>query len=114
MIKNTFIIATLLFTSLAFSQKNDSINQKNDNSKSILFVGDSKNNEIDINKFNNNLKKELNSMSLFLYTLNDLAKNEDINLKFYNKPISKYAYENYRELELYSKSIPKNFRVHHP
>jgi len=102
--KYMLFLVLFTFTSVVFSQKND-------NTKSILFVKNLNSKNTYINTFNKNLKHEITSKSLYLYTFNDLSKNEAINLKFYYKPISKYAYENFREIEFYRKSIPKQVNL---
>jgi len=60
------------------------------------------------NQFNKTLKKELSSSILFVYNFKDLeSDNLKIRLSYFKKPISKYAFENFREMELYKNILPK-------
>ena len=68
--------------------------------------------------FNTKLKKELNTSLIFIYSSNDLDKNNfNINIRHFSKPISNIALESYPEMEFYKNALPKkidfiNFQRH--
>lgn len=99
MIKFLFFSCLFIFSSLFIFSQEKEVNN-------ILTVKST----TDFNSyhFNKTLKKELSSSILFVYNFKDLdSDNLKIRLSYLKKPISKYAFENFREMELYKNILPK-------
>ncbi len=93
-----FLIVVLLFTNSLFSQEKKEIRLLTVQPKSTFSDFD----------FNTKLKKELNSSLIFIYSSNDLDKNNfNINIRHFNKPISNIALESYPEMRFYKNALPK-------
>lgn len=99
MIKSFFLVSFFAFSSIfLFSQEKEI--------KSILSIKS----KLDFNSslFNKKLQKELTSSILSIYNYKDIENGFfTIRLSYFNKPISKYAIENFREFELYKNALPK-------
>ncbi len=93
-----FAVLFTLYSIFSFSQEKEI--------KSILSIKSKIN--FDASHFNRSLKKELNTSILSVYYFEDL-ENENFTIRslYLQKPISKYAFENFREMELYKNALPK-------
>ena len=99
MIKIYFSLAIVfLFTNSLFSQEKKEPSILTTQSKSTFSNFE----------FNTKLKKELSSSMIFIYSSNDLDKNNfNINIRYFNKPVSNIALESYPEMEFYKSALPK-------